>query len=197
MSSDNFDTRTKILAATWRLMEEGHGHEVRMSDIAAAVGISRQAVYLYFSTRTELMVETTHYVDEVRGLKGRLQRFEAATTGVETLAAFVEFWGNYLPEIYGLAKALLAVRETDEAAAVAWNDRMTSVRSGCRETIEALERDGMLAPGWSQGEAIDFFWMMLSVHNWEQLTKGCGWSTSQYIDRMQTLLKCTFVKGFK
>jgi AcrR family transcriptional regulator len=194
MSSKESETRKKILAETWRLMVEGRGHEVRMTDIAKAAGISRQAVYLHFSTRTELMVATTHYVDEVRGLNERLSRYEAATTGIEILEEYVEFWGNYIPEIYGIAKALIAVYDTDEAAATAWDDRMTAVRSGCRNTIDALVRDEMLASDWSRDEAIDFFWTMLSVNNWELLTKVCGWSRSEYIERMKMLLKQTLVK---
>lgn len=197
MSSKESETRKKILAETWRLMVEGRGHEVRMTDIAKAAGISRQAVYLHFSTRTELMVATTHYVDEVRGLDERLSRYEAAATGIEILEEYVEFWGNYIPEIYGLAKSLIAVYETDEAAAAAWDDRMNAVRSGCRNTIDALVRDEMLASDWSRDEAIDFFWTMLSVNNWELLTKVCGWSRNQYIERIKTLLKQTLVKGFE
>jgi AcrR family transcriptional regulator len=197
MSSKESETRKKILAETWRLMVEGRGHEVRMTDIAKAAGISRQAVYLHFSSRTELMVATTHYVDEVRGLNERLNRYEAAVTGVEILEEYVEFWGNYIPEIYGIAKALIAVYETDEAAAAAWSDRMNAVRSGCRNTIDALVRDEMLASDWSRDEAIDFFWTMLSVNNWELLTKVCGWSRIEYIERMKILLKQTLVKGFE
>ena len=196
MSSKESETRKKILAETWRLMVEGRGHEVRMTDIAKAAGISRQAVYLHFSTRTELMVATTHYVDEVRGLNERLGRYESAVTGIEILEEYVEFWGNYIPEIYGIAKALIAVYDTDEAAAAAWDDRMNAVRSGCRNTIDALVRDEMLAPDWSRDQAIDFFWTMLSVHNWEMLTKVCGWSRNEYIEKTKMILKQTLVKGF-
>ena len=152
-----------------------------MRDIAEAAGVSRQAVYDHFGSRAELLVATTRYVDEVRGLEERRRGFQAATTGVERLEAYVEFWGNYIPEVYGMARALLAARETDEAAAAAWDDRMGAVRESCRRTIEALHRDRMLAPEWSR--------------NWEQLTIECGWSTSQYVERMQELLKRTFVRG--
>lgn len=174
-------------------MEQQRGQGVHMSDIAKAAGVSRQAVYLHFGSRTELMVATTHYVDQVRGLNERLRRSEAVTGGVELLEALVEFWGNYIPEIYGLGKALLAVRETDEAAAVAWNDRMTAVRRRCIKVIEALQRDGMLAAELSGDEAGDLLWTMLSVRNWEQLTVERGWTTSEYVSRMQTLLKRAFV----
>jgi AcrR family transcriptional regulator len=194
MSSGELETRTRILEATRRLMEERRGHGVRMHDIAEAAGVSRQAVYDHFGSRAKLLVATTHYVDEVRGLRERRRRFQAATTGVERLEAYVEFWGNYIPEVYGMAKALLAARETDEAAAAAWGDRMAAVRESCRYTIEALHDDRMLAPEWSRDEAVDLMWTMLSVRNWEQLTIECGWSISQYVDRMQKLLKRTFVR---
>lgn len=166
-----------------------------MRDIAEAAGVSRQAVYDHFGSRAKLLVATTHYVDEVRGLEERRRRFRAATTGVERLETYVEFWGNYIPEVYGMAKALLAARETDEAAAVAWDDRMGAVRESCRRTIEALHRDGLLAPEWSRDEAVDLMWTTLSIRNWEQLTIECGWSTYQYVGRMQKLLKRTFVRG--
>ena len=176
-------------------MEERRGRDVRMRDIAEAAAVSRQAVYDHFGSRANLLVATTHYVDEVRGLEERRRRFQAATTGVERLEAYVDFWGNYIPEVSGMAKALLAARETDEAAAAAWDDRMGAVRESCRRTIEALCRDGMLAPEWSRDEAVDLMWTMLSIRNWEHLTIECGWSPGQYVGRMRKLLKRTFVQG--
>ena len=195
MSSGESETRTRILEATRRLTEEYRGQGVRMRDVAEAASVSRQAVYDHFGSRAKLLVETTHYVDGVRGLEERRRHFREATTGVGHLEAYVEFWGNYIPEVYGMAKALLVARETDEAAAAAWDDRMSAVRESCRRTIEALHRDGMLAPEWSRDVAVDLMWTMLSIRNWEQLTTECGWSTNQYVSRMQELLKRTFVRG--
>src|SRR5215218_8345164 len=196
MSSGELETRKRILDGTRRLMEERRGRGVRMSDIAEAAGVSRQAVYDHFGSRAKLLVATTHYVDELKGLEERRRLFRAATGGVESLEAYVEFWGNYIPEVYGMAKALLADRETDEAAAAAWDDRMGAVRESCRYTIEALHREGMLAPEWTCDEAVDLMWTMLSIRNWEQLTMECGWSRSQYVGRMQKLLKRALVQGF-
>ncbi len=168
-----------------------------MGDIAGAAGISRQALYLHFASRADLLVATTHHVDQVRGLHERNGRWRAASSGVEMLEAYIEFWGNYIPEIYGLGKALLAVYETDKAAATAWDDRMASLRKGCRRTVEALHGDGTLAAAWTCDEATDLFWTVLSVRSWEQLTVECGWSTDQYIERMQVLLKSTFIQEAK
>ena len=194
-TGDGESTRTRILATTWRLLVDGQrGQIARMGDIAKAAGLSRQALYLHFGSRTELLVATTRYGDEVLGLPERLRRYEAATAGVDVLDAFIEFWGRYIPEIYGIARALLAARETDEAAAAAWDDRMAAVRDGCRNAIEALERDGRLAPLWSRDTAIDLLWTMLSVRGWEQLTIERGWTTDEYVGRMRAMARRTFVE---
>ena len=165
-----------------------------MQDIARAAGISRQAVYFHFKSRAELLIATTHYVDEIRDVDERIRCWEAATTGVEQLEAWVEMWGNYIPEIYGVGKALLAVRETDEAADLAWRDRMGAVRSKCLDTVMALERDGMLAPGLTRDEAVDLLSTLLSVRSWEHLTQECGWSNGQYVRSMKQVLRRTLVR---
>ena len=193
MSSDEKNTRTKILEATWKLMEDRRGQGVRMGDIAKAAGISRQAIYLHFDTRTALMSATAIHVDVVKGLDERLKAVLSANSAMEALEAYVDVWGNYVPEIYGLAKALLAARETDEAAAIAWDERMACLRDGCREIIADLADEGKLAPAWSQAEAVEMFWTILSFQTWEQLTVECGWSVDQYTRWMKILLTRSFV----
>src|SRR5215212_11298248 len=194
MSRDGSETRTRILEATWRLMEERNGQGVRMRDVAEAAGILRQAVYNHFGSRAELMVETARYGDEVRGLDERLRRYRAATGGVERLEAFVEFWGNYIPEIHGIARALLAARETDAAVAAAWDDRMGVVQEACSDIVGRLQRDGALAPEWSLDEAGEMLWTLLSIGNWENLTLERGWPMSLYVARMKELTKHAFVR---
>jgi len=191
------DTRTRILTATWQLLEQQPGQDVHMRDIAKAVSISRQAIYLHFASRTELMIATMNYVDDVKGLQERLDQLKTATSAIELLEASIEVWGNYIPEIYGLAKAMLRTRDTDEAMAAAWNNSMGCLLDVCQEIIGALEHEGFLAPKWPRKEAIEMFYTMLSVNNWEQLTIDCGWSTPQYIDWMKTVSKRTFVDKTK
>lgn len=194
MSSDIPDTQQKILDATWRLLKQGSGAGVRMSDIATEAGVSRQAVYLHFNSRTELMVAVARYGDEMLEMEDRLQAAEAAESGVARLDAFVAFWGNYIPDIYGCAKALIVAREDDEAAAAAWDDRMDAVREFCQSVIEALKRDALLASEWTPEQATDLLCMVLSISNWEELTRERGWSTNEYVDRMQTLLKRVLIR---
>jgi AcrR family transcriptional regulator len=193
MSSDNLETRTRILDTTVRMLEEHGGRGVRMGDIAKAAGISRQAVYLHFASRAELLVAATRYRDEKLDSDRRLAPSRAAKSGAERLALYIDSWGHYIPQIYGVAKALLLAQDTDEAAAAAWNDRMLAMRDGCRAAIDALHSDGKLAPEWTPKKATDALWTMLQVPNWENLTVGCGWSTTQYIRWMKVVAKRTFI----
>jgi AcrR family transcriptional regulator len=193
MSSDADSTRTRILKASLELLEAGLGKDVRMSDIATKAGISRQALYLHFRTRGELLIATTHYVDELHGGDARLEASRAAKTGVERLDAFIEAWAGYLPEIYGIGKALLALRDTDAEAAAAWDKRMQDMREGCEAAILALARDKALSPLYSPVQATDILWTMLSLRNWEQLTKECDWSKDDYVDGLQSMTRRLFV----
>jgi AcrR family transcriptional regulator len=194
MSSNEKDTKTRILEATWQLMEQSPGQEVSMGAIAEVAGISRQAVYLHFTSRTELLIETLDYVDAVKGLDIRLARLEQMTDGVELLDACVEIWGNYIPEIIGVAKTLLKALETDEAMASAWRTKMGCLREALKGIFQTLHREGLLSARWSPEEAAEIFVMTISTHSWEQFVQEFGWSQAQYIDGMKELLRSTLIQ---
>ncbi len=195
MSSEPIETRTKILEASIRVLKAKRGQGVRMGDIAKAAGLSRQAVYLHFTSRADLLTATTRHMDDLLDLDRRLARSREAKSGIDRLDAYIEFWGSYVPEIYSVAKALLMVQDSDEAATSAWRERMLAMRDGCRAAIEALKTDGVLSAEWNVKRATDLLWTMLSVRNWEQLTQECGWSRRQYIRWLQFLARRSFVGG--
>ncbi len=188
MSSENPTTRTRILDATWTLLESG-GSKVRMSDIAKAAGISRQAVYLHFPSRADLLVATTRHIDAAKDIDARLAASREATRGPERLARFIDAWGTYIPEIYGVGRALMAMQDSDEEARKAWAGRMEALRQGCAAAVAAIAADGALRPQLTQTRATDTLWMLLSVRNWEQLTRDSGWSQADYLAAMQDLAR--------
>ncbi len=159
----------------------------RMCDIAKLAGTSRQALYLHFPTRAELLIATTRYIDRIKDVDARLEASRKARSGVERLEAFIDAWGNYIPEICGVGRALLAMRATDPAAGTAWDDRMQAVRQGCEAAVVALEADGVLTSRFSQSEATDILWTMLSLQNWEHLRNACGWSQPHYIANVKSM----------
>ena len=166
-----------------------------MSDIAKQAGISRQALYLHFPNRADLLVATVRYIDEVKGVDARLAASRRAGSGLERLDAFIEAWGNYIPEIHGVGKALMAMQDSDEEARRAWDDRMQAVRQGCAAAVEAVDGDGLLAPGLSVPEAADILWTLLSVRNWEQLVETCGWPQEKYVSAMKRLARLSLTSA--
>ncbi|NQZ14799.1 MAG: TetR/AcrR family transcriptional regulator [Alphaproteobacteria bacterium] len=182
MSSKKDETQSKILEATWKLLESGDYQSVHMAHIAKKAGVSRQAVYLHFKTRAELLNATTRYIDTVKDVDLRFGPTREATEGIDRLEKFISAWVDYIPEIYGVARALIALRDTDEAARDAWDDRLNSLKSGCDKTIKALKKDGELTETLSVSKATDALWALISIHSWEQLVLGCKWSQKQYKD---------------
>lgn len=164
-----------------------------MGDIAKAANISRQAVYLHFASRTELLEATTKYIDEQLGLPERLAPSRNAPDGVTRLERYIAMWGDYIPEIYPTAKALITAMDKDEAAAEAWRERMQDMREGCEAAIRHIEADGRLAQNWTVETATDMLWTLLAVPTWEQLVHDCAWDRTAYIRRIQQLAKAAFV----
>ena len=188
------------MKTTRRLIEESRGQPVRMKDIAEASGFSRQALYLHFGSRAGLMVATVQYLDgegdEAGGLMKRTEHVRAEPDSVKAVEMFVEVWAAYVPRIYGVARQLLILRETDEAAAAAWEDRMESFHDGaCTYLVEQLARDGRLADGWEREAAVDMLWTLLSIQTWESLVIAREWSAEQYTSRMKRLIRQTLISS--
>ena len=192
MSRNSSDTRARILDCTWILLESGD-KKVRMSDIAKAAGISRQALYLHFPTRAELLVAATRHIDSVKNVDARLADSRAATSGRERLVAFISAWGGYIPEIHGMSVALRAMQDSDAEAAAAWDDRMQAVRHGCATAVQALAADKVLKEDLNEEVATDLLWTLLSVENWEHLVRDCGWSQSDYESRITGLAEAALL----
>lgn len=187
MSIESQPTRERILDASLMLLTTGAQAGIRMQDVAKAAGISRQALYLHFRTRTELLIETTLHIDQIKGRDARLASVRAATNGVDRLRLWVRAWTGYIPEIHGLAGALMSQADHDPEAAAAWSARMEDMHEGCRAAVDMLARDGTLRPDLDPGQASDILWMLLSIRNWEALCQIRGWSQADYADRIEWL----------
>lgn len=195
MSREKNETRQKILHSTLELLEKSSGgKQVRMSDIAKDAGISRQAVYLHFPTRADLLIAVTYRLDEIYDAPGRLVKPTNAKTGILRLETYIESWFGYLPLIYGVVKAMMDMRDDDEAANEAYNLRMQHIRSACETTILALERENQLQPHLTVEVATDILWTLLSIPVWEQYRFKCGWTARECIQRSQLNAKAVLLK---
>jgi AcrR family transcriptional regulator len=195
MSRKSENTRVRILDVTLNLLESGVPQRTRMSDIAKAAGLSRQAVYLHFPNRAELLIAATKHLDLKVDIDASLAESRAATKGLQRLDAFIRAWGGHIPVIFPVGRALMAMMDTDAEARAAWENRMAAVRHGCAAAVSALARDGVLRPDLSQERATDLLAGLLSVPLWSHLTQTCGWSQEDYIAEITRLARLSLTAG--
>lgn len=193
MSSRTQQTRTRILQSALRLLTQHGYHGVGMEEVARDAGLSRQAIYLHFKSKAALVVAMAQYKDEVAGTAELLRPVAEAPTASEALDRGIAAYGAIEPLIYDAASVLYAARRSDPAAEAAWQDRMTFRRGNIRRVIEALQREGLLADGWTVDEAADFVWGVLSLHTYEYLVQERGWTIEQFVSRLTSMVRSTLV----
>src|SRR5271165_177684 len=115
-------TRERILD-TARGITEKQGAAPTMAALARAVGISRQALYLHFPDRAQLLLALVAYIDEKEQLPAGIATVAQAADAAGAIRAWahVQTWHN--PKIAALARALDDTRHADPSAAAAWADR--------------------------------------------------------------------------
>jgi AcrR family transcriptional regulator len=192
MSRNN--SRDRILDAALSLIAGRGEAGVTMAEIARAARLSRQAVYLNFADRADLLLALVRYVDEKRGLAQELKKLAAAPTALEAMREAVALQARMNPGVWAIARALDAVRRTDAAAEKGWQDRLKSRLEGCRQIAERLQREGKLRSDWTVAAAADLLWSVISLRNWEDLVLQRRWTPAQYEQRIYRLLSDTLVK---
>jgi AcrR family transcriptional regulator len=187
MSRNN--SRTQILEAALALITRRGDASVTMANIGRAAGVSRQAVYLNFADRADLMLALVRYADERRGLEGELDKIRTAPSGLAAVRALVALQARTNPEIWAIARALDAVRRTDAEVEKSWQDRLKSRLQGCRQIVARLADEGVLRKELKPAAAADILWSVTSLRTWEDLVLQRGWAPAQYEKRVYELLR--------
>lgn len=188
-------TRERILEAAHGRLTETGDPTVSMGRIAEAAGVSRQAVYLHFESRAGLLVALVRWIDERRGLAERMRAAEAAADPVARVEAVARASAAYEAEIREIARALDVARHDDEAAAAAWEDRMSQRRAHLTRLFEAVADAGRLRSGWSPARAAEAYWAVTSPGPYRALVGECGWDQGAYEDWVVEVLRRVFIDG--
>lgn len=192
MSRNN--SRTRILEAALTLIARRGEAGVTMAEIGKAAHMSRQAVYLNFADRADLLLALVRYVDEKRGLAEELKKITDAPTALDALREAVALQARMNPGVWAIARALDAVRRTDDAAEKGWQDRLKSRLKTCHEIAKRLAQEGVLRNEWTADGVADVLWSLTSLRTWEDLVVQRRWTATQYQERIYRLLMDTLVK---
>lgn len=182
------NARERILEATWQLLEASPDLQVRVADIAAAAGVSRQAVYLHFGGRAGLLLAAVRHRDATELPKGFVN---AARHGPlpDALAQYVLAWFGYVPHIQPVARLMSAGAQIDPDAKPAWEDRMASLRRLTLTLTERLSAAGMLRPEWTTEAAADWIWHRTHLDGWQHLVGERGWDPTDFARRVAASLE--------
>ena len=194
MLSSEKDTRTKILSAALALIRRRAGADISLGEIARAARLSRQAIYLHFADRADLLTALVRYVDELRGLPGKIRKITNAPSGVDAMREMVHLQASDNPELWPLARVFEAFRYADSAVEQSLQDRLKNRLEGCRAIIARVQSEKKLRPGLEQETAADLLWTITSLRMWEDLVIQRGWSAERYEEHVNQLLVSALLK---
>lgn len=183
------DTRVALLDAAWDQLERSDDSSLTMTAVADAAGVSRQAVYLHFSSRGQLFMALLDHVDESLGLLDSLQPIWDAPDSLAALDAFALHIARYHSQLIGVVRAVDRSRHDDEDAAALWARSTELWHGGCRRVTEALAAEGHLTEPWTPATAADLMWALMSVDFVGDLTGDRSWTIDELAARLRVVLR--------
>jgi AcrR family transcriptional regulator len=182
MAVTSSETRARILDTAWGLVRQRGIGAVTVADIAAATGVSRQLLYVYFENRAGLLVAMARRHDVRSGFAGRAAEARSLPP-VAALERLLRLWFAYLPEILPVARALEAAAVNGDEGGVAWRDRMGDLREMFAAAVARVEGEGRLAEGWTVPAATDWVWARAQPATFSHLVGERGWPPGDYTER--------------
>ena len=172
-------TREAILDAARSLFEVDGYHSVGLEAVARKAGVSRQAIYLHFASKADL-VRALHDRINTQDVLPAMRRVWARRTAAAALDAFVSASAEAIPRILAIAGALAPAPQPDPDLESTWEAPKEGRYADCLRMGTWLERDGVLAAAVSAADVADALWMMTSMRSYEALVVQRGWSPERW-----------------
>ncbi|MFN2465518.1 MAG: TetR/AcrR family transcriptional regulator [Candidatus Dormibacteria bacterium] len=173
-------TRNRILDAAEHLFLTQGFNGVAMEAVAEAAGVSRQALYDKFGSKSGLLRAMVERSEEQLGIYRGVAAVAAATGGLQKLTALCDISRVSEPGVAPFTRVLYAARLSDETAADLWNDRMSARYMAFRHVVETLDSEGRLRPGLTVDKATDILWSILNPLHYDNLVTARGWTIDEY-----------------
>jgi AcrR family transcriptional regulator len=194
VSTKKQETHTRLLDAAAKLIRSD-GIDVRLEDVARQANVSRQSVYLHFSSRAGLLIELFDYIDRQLDFDSGINEARNAPDPRSALSILVNKRTAYITAIQPFAGPFIAVRKSDPEVDAAYEDRQAARRRDYREIVERLSAEGNLASEWEVDMAVEAIRAILSIPTWELLVLEQGLTNDQYEQSMLTILEKTFLRS--
>jgi AcrR family transcriptional regulator len=163
------------------MFEELGYYGAGLEAVARKAGVSRQAIYLHFSSKAELLTALHLHVfdtDVVPAL--RRHPITDAMTGLEVLDATIAADVEIVARVWRIHESLTMARrqhpEVDQTLLL----REQEHYEGLLDVGRRLEREGVLPPTMPVGLFTDMLWGLMNIGTFRNLVLERAWPLDQY-----------------
>jgi len=175
------ETRTQILEAARAMFEELGYYGAGLGAVATKAGVSRQAIYLHFPSKAELLTALHLHIfdtDVVPALEQHPLTDEM--TALDSLEATIATDVVVISKVWRIHEALTTARRQHPEVEETLRPREAQRYGELLDRARALKREGAL-PSTVRVEALaDMLWGLVSVGTYTSLVNERGWSLAQY-----------------
>lgn len=182
MSSGRPDTREAILTAARGLFEEQGYHGAGLEAVAKRAGVSRQAIYLHFTSKADLLTALHVRIYETDVLP-TLEKHQiwAAPTALEGLDISIAVDAEVASKVWRIHEALVVARRHHPEVDQTLRPREAARYGEIERLGRWLKREGALPPRMGVGRFADMMWGLGSIGTFYNLVIERRWSNARYV----------------
>ena len=180
-SSGRPQTRIQILEAARAVFEDLGYYGGSLGAVAKKAGVSRQAIYLHFPTKAELLTALHLHIFDTDVVPA-LQRHPIldAMTGLEVLDATIAADAEIVDRVWRIHESLTVARRQNPEVDQTLLAREQEHYDGLVDVGRRLERDGALPPAVPVELFTDMLWGLMNIGTYRNLVVERGWPLDQY-----------------
>jgi AcrR family transcriptional regulator len=180
-SSGKPETRTQILEAARGLFEELGYYGAGLGAVATKAGVSRQAIYLHFPSKAELLT-ALHLHIFATDVAPAMERHPLTDemTALDALDATIAIDVVVASKVWRIHEALTTARRQHPEVEETLRPREEERYGQLLDLGHRLKREGELPPKVRPGMFADMLWGLVSVGTYTSLVNERGWSLGRY-----------------
>lgn len=190
------ETRTQILEAAREMFEELGYYGAGLGAVAKKAGVSRQAIYLHFSSKAELLAALHLHIfatDVVPALDRH--PITNAMSALDALDAMIAVDVEVAAAVWRIHEALAVARRQHPEVEQTLRPREEERYGELFALGRRLKREGALPPRIRVGTFADMLWGLISIGTYRSLVIERGWSLDQYRRWVRTTIRLQLSAG--
>ncbi len=174
-------TRIQILEAARAVFEELGYYDAGLGAVAKRAGVSRQAIYLHFPSKAELLT-ALHLHIFATDVAPAIERHPStdAVSALDALDAMIAVDVEVVSKVWRIHEALQMARRQHPEVEETLRPREEERYGELLDLGRWLKREGALPRNIRVGSFADMMWGLMNVGTYRNLVIERGWSLDQY-----------------